>query len=130
MDETSVVHLPTAAKRKVCQPTSKAARQARKALREAQTIRFPHKSPGVRIAERRAAILIEVEHHPATILADAILKELDEETRLRVIGRLAEKRLSKAGRQAFEIASATMLNFGEQWDLLNALNEARENRVD
>lgn len=60
------------------------------------------------------------------MLAEAMLAELDEDTRLRVIGRLAMRSLSTPGRQAFEVANTTVLNFGQQWDLLNALDRAGE----
>ena len=92
------------------------------AAREGQRQTFPYKMPGVRQAEKRAAAIFEVENEPGVILAYAILAELDEATRLKVIGRLASTaRHSRAHKQAFEVANSTVLNFGQQWDLMNAL---------
>ncbi len=95
-------------------------------MREGQRQNFPYKNPGVRQAEKRAAAILEVENEPGVILAHAICAELDETTRLKVIGRLAvAARRSRAHRQAFEVANSTVLNFGQQWDLMNALAALR-----
>ncbi len=121
-----VVILPGAAEVQVKQPCNKAGRAARQVTREGQRQSFPHKNPGVRQAEKRAAAILEVEHEPGVILAHAILAELGEVTRLKVIGRLAgTARHSRAHLQAFEVANSTVLNFGQQWDLMNALAALR-----
>jgi predicted ABC-type transport system involved in lysophospholipase L1 biosynthesis ATPase subunit len=122
----NVVVLPTAPLRQVQQPCNKAGRAARAALRKDQVRHFPHKFPGTREADRRAAVLVELQQTPAVLLAEAILAELDMETRGRVIARLAKRVLSQPGRQAFVLAVTTTLNFGEQWELMNALERARE----
>ena len=122
----NVVILPGAPPTQVKQPCNKASRAARQAARESQRHSFPYKNPGVRQAEKRAATIVEVENEPGVILAHAILAELDETTRLKVIGRLAgPARYSRAHRQAFEVANSTVLNFGQQWDLMNALAALR-----
>lgn len=122
----NVVILPGAANAQVQQPCNKAGRAARRAKRESQRQSFPHKNPGVRQVEKRAAAILEVENEPGVILAHAMLAELDETTRLKVIGRLAgTARHSRAHRQAFEVANSSVLNFGQQWDLMNALAALR-----
>ena len=121
-----VVRLPSAATRKVYQPANKAGRAARAALREQQARAFPFKHHGVREAERRATVIAKIDQTPAMILAHAVLAALDETTRLKVIGTLAQRAsASDAQRQAFEVANSTMLNFGQQWDLMNALAALR-----
>jgi hypothetical protein len=122
----NVVILPTAAPRQVQQGSNKAGRAERRALRDAQTTRFPHKQPGVRQAEKRAVVIARVEQTASMILVHAVLSVLDENARLKVIGALAERAAgSEAQRQAYEVANTTMLNFGQQWDLMNALSALR-----
>lgn len=122
----NVVILPGAATAQVQQPCNKVGRAAREAAREGQRQSFPYKMPGVRQAEKRAVAILEVENEPGVILAHAILAELDEATRLKVFGRLARtERHSRAHKQAFEVANSTFLNFGQQWDLMNALAALR-----
>ena len=123
----NVVCLPTAAARQVQQPHNKWGREARAALREQQRRVFPFKLPGVRRAEKRAEVLIEVEKTAAMILAHAILAELPEETRLKIVGRLGAGVVGRAAaRQAFEVANSTVLNFADRWDLMNALEAERD----
>lgn len=122
----NVVILPGAATAQVQQPCNKAGRAARITMREGQRESFPYKMPGVREADKRAAAIMEVENEPGVILAHAILAELEEATRLKVIGRLAgTARHSRTHRQAFEVANSTVLNLGQQWDLMNALAALR-----
>lgn len=122
----NVVILPTAPSARVQQPCNKKGRAARDAMREEHRESFPYKMPGVREAEKRAAAILEVDNEPGVILAHAVLAELDEQTRLKVIGRLAgTARHSRAHRQTFEVANSTVLNFGQQWDLMNALAALR-----
>lgn len=122
----NVVCLPTAAPRQVQQHYNRAASAARRAAREQQGVKFPHRCPVDRVADKRAAVLVDVKPTPALILVQAILAELDQETRLKIIGQLAAHGAqSTPSRQAFEIASATMLNFGDQWALFNALDRTR-----
>lgn len=122
----NVVILPGAVTAQIQQPCSKAGRAARQVLRESQRQSFPYKMPGVREAEKRAAAISEVENEPGVIMANAILAELDEANRLKVIGRLAgTAQHSRAHRQAFEVANSTVLNLGQQWDLMNALAALR-----
>lgn len=109
------------------QPHNRAVRTARAALRDQQRQQFPFKSPATRLAEKRADVLMKVEHTPAMILVHAVLAEMPEETRLRVIGRLAvQGTRSRSARQAFEVANSTMLSFGDEWELMKALTAARE----
>lgn len=123
----NVVILPTALPRQVQQPHNRAVRAARATLREKQGDRFPFKYPGTRLAEKRAEVLVKVEQTPAMILAHVILAELPEEVRLKIIGRLAGwAGCSDAARQAFEVANSTALNFGDEWELMRALDAARE----
>jgi hypothetical protein len=111
----NVTILPTAANAQVQQQHNKAGRSARLVKRESQRRTFPYKNPGVREAEKRAAAIVAVESDPGVILAHAILAELDETTRLKVIGRLAgSAAYSQSHRQAFEVANSTVLNFGQQ----------------
>ena len=122
----NVVILPGAATAQVQQPCNKAGRAASQATREAQRQTFPYKNHGVREAEKRAVAILEVDNEPGVILAHAILVEMNEATRLKVIGRLAVSALySRAHRQAFEVANSTVLNFGRQWNLMNALAALR-----
>ena len=122
----NVVILPSASPTQVQQHYNQAGKAARQAVREAQPLSFPHKYPGVRAAEKRAATIVEVENDPGVILAHAVLAELDETARLKVIGRLARTaRSTRAHGQAFEVASSTVLNFGQEWDLMNALDALR-----
>ena len=116
----NVVILPTAAPRQVPQPTNRDGRLARHALRELSADHFAYKDPGLRKAERRAAILRNAGKTPGIVLAHAILAELDRETRGRVIGRLARSEGDETARAAFEFAQTTILNVGEQYDLLRA----------
>lgn len=125
----NVTILPTAANTQVQQQHNKGGRAARLELRENQRRSFPHKNPGVREAEKRAAAIVAVEGDPGIILAHAILAELDEATRLKVIKRLAgSAAYSQSHRQAFEVANTTTLNFGQQWDLMNALDRLRKGK--
>ena len=122
----NVVVLPTAATRQVQQPYNKAGRAARLALRAQQAETFPYKAHGVRQAEKRAAIIAKVEQTPAMILVHAVLSALDEPAKLKVIRTLAERAAgSEAQRQAYEVANTMTLNFGQQWDLMNALDALR-----
>lgn len=122
----NVAILPTAAIAQVKQQCNKAGRAVRLAIRENQRQAFPYKHPGVREAEKRAAAIVAVESDPGVIIAQAILAELDEATRRKVIGRLAgSAAYSQRHRQAFEVANTTVLNFGQQWDLMNALHALR-----
>jgi hypothetical protein len=125
----NVTILPTAANTQVQQPHNKAGRAARLELRENQRRLFPHKNPGVREAEKRAAAIVAVENEPGMIFSQAILAELDGATRLKVIERLAGSAdYSQAHRQAFEVANTATLNFGQQWDLINALDRLRNGK--
>lgn len=115
-----VVILPTAASRQVAQPQTREARQARQLARAAGAARFNHKFPGMREAERRAEAMQSAD--AGALIALAILETLDLGTRRRIIGRL--EALAGKGpkyRQAADLAATTVLNFGEQWDLLKAL---------
>lgn len=123
----NVTILPTAAHTQVQQQHNKAGRAARLVQRKSQRQTFPYQLPGVREAEKRAAAIVAVENEPGVIFAHAILAELDETTRLKVIGRLAgSAACSEAHRQAFEVANSTVMNFGQQWDLMNALDRLRK----
>ncbi len=125
----NVTILPTAAHTQVQQQHNKAGRAARLVQRETQRKTFPYQLPCVREAEKRAAAIVAVESDPGVILAHAILAELDETTRLKVIGRLAgSAAYSQSHRQAFEVANSTVLNFGQQWDLMNALDMLRKGK--
>ena len=125
----NVTILPTAANVQVQQQHNKAGRAARLVQRESQRRTFPYKHPGVREAEKRAAAIVAVESDPGVILAHAILAEMDETTRLKIIFRLAGAAdCSPAHRQAFEVANSTVLDFGQQWDLINALDALRNGK--
>lgn len=125
----NVTILPTAANAQVQQQQTKAGRAARMVQRESQQQTFPYKNHGVREAEKRAAAIVAVECDPGVILAHAILAELDETTRQKVIGRLAgSAAYSQSHRQAFEVANSTVMNFGQQWDLMNALDRLRNGK--
>ena len=66
-----------------------------------------------------------LEQTPALILVQAILAELDQETRRKVIRRLAAQGArSSSARQAFEVANSTMLDFADGWELMKALETA------
>ena len=118
-----VIILPTAANAQVQQQNNTAGRAARLAKRKSQRHTFPFKLPGVREAEKRAAAIVAVASDPGVIFAHAILAELDEIVRLKVIFRLAGTAdCSQVHRQAFEVANSTVLDFGQLWDLINALD--------
>lgn len=122
----NVVILPTASPRAVEQRYSKAFRAAKRSLQEGQARCFPHKMPRLRAAQQSASVLANIPPHPAIMLAQAILNELDRETRQRVIGKLAQRCAIPEGRQAYEIAKTSTMNTGQQWDLMVALEAARE----
>ena len=119
-DSTDVVRLPTAAPRQVKQPCNKAGRASRRAFREASPWPREYICPGRRAALRQAEELFGVEQTPALALALAIVAELNEEARLRVIGRVAAGG-STAARQAIALVRAETTTFGEKWDLLWAM---------
>lgn len=119
-DSTNVVRLPTAAPRRVQQPCNKAGRAARDALREADPWPREYVSPGRRVALQRAEELSSVQQTPALALALAMFAEMDEDARLRVIGRVAGSG-STAARQAIALVRAETATFGEKWDLMWAI---------
>lgn len=122
---TNVIRLPTAARRKVQQGCNRWTRAAREELREAQPWPGEYLPPGQRKAMPLAEILLHVEHSPELSLALAIAAELDEDTRLRVIGRIA-KNGSPFAREAIALVRAETATIGEKWDLLAAMERVRK----
>ena len=124
-DSTNVLRLPTAASRKVQQPCNRWGRAARKELREATPWPGEYIHHQRRAAMRKAEILISIERTPALVLALAIFAELDQDTRLRVIGQMAKGGASGEVCQAIELTSTVGTTFGEQWDLMWAMDRLR-----
>ena len=122
----NVTILSSAAPRRVEQRCTRASRAATKALRENHAHKFSFRWPGERAQDERAAILGSLQRDPAVILAHAILAVLDKDTRLRVIGQLAECAHLAEGRQAFELAQYTMMNVGQRLDLARAMDRLRD----
>lgn len=122
MTATNVVRLPTAAPRKVRQGCNRWTRAARAALREERPWpgEFIHHQR--RAALRKAETLVDIKRTPALVLALAIFTELDEDMRLRVIGRMAAGGDVPSVRQAIELAFTTRATFGEKWDLMWAMD--------
>lgn len=118
---SNVVRLPTAAHRKVQQKCNRWSRAARKELREAQPWPGEFIDPRRRLALRKAETLVRVERTPALALALAMFAELDDETRLRVVGQLARGGATEEVRQAIALTEAVGLTWSEQWDLIWAM---------
>jgi hypothetical protein len=83
---SKVVRLPTAAKRRPENNRYAAQREAKKALKEAQGIHFPHKSWWQRQEERRKEKLRQfgVERTPEMCVAIAIFEALPEDVRRKI----------------------------------------------
>lgn len=128
MNAPNVVVLPTAATRQVQQNYNRAAAAERKKLREERpwpVDRYAH--PQLREARKRAAALREVEITPTLMVLLAMLGTTPREQRAAMIEQLAPA--GGAARTAVEIIRSTLLNVGEQMDLLRAQQELADGRV-
>jgi hypothetical protein len=116
--------LPTAARRQVEQRMNNPAREARKALRAETAKRFPYRNPRIRAIEPMARAVVEYGDSAEALLIMATLERLPRDQRLDVVETLAQID-TEPGRRAFLIASTTVLNVGQQLDLMREVGRLR-----
>lgn len=120
-----IIHLPTAAPRKVKQHENRDARVARKVLRE-QTGWTAYVSPQMRLAKKRAVILDATEQTPALLIVAAMLSVMSDKDRQAVGNKLASMPLaSDAYAQALLLTTQSRMAFADAFDLQRALCELR-----
>lgn len=120
-----IIHLPTAAPRKVKQQENREARVARKALRE-KTGWTAYVSPQMRLAKKRAVILDATEQTPALLIVAAMLSVMPDTDRQAVGNKLASMPLvSDAYAQALLLTTQSRMAFADAFDLQRALCELR-----
>lgn len=128
MNAPNVVILPTAPSRQVQQNYNRGAAAERKRLRDAHP--WPvdrYVDPGMREARFRAKMLQEVQTTPTFFVLLAILDTVPREQRTAMIEKLAPAAVGGGNpRLAIEIIRSTLLNFGQQWDLLRAQQQLKE----
>lgn len=120
----NVVVLPTASRRKVEQPMNAPGRAARSALRAATGQRFPYRDPRLREIEPMARAVVEYGDSAEALVIMATLERLPRDQRLDVVETLAQID-TEEGRRAFLIASTTVLNVGQQLDLMREVERLR-----
>lgn len=115
--------LPSATARQVQQKWNKQSQAASREMKKRHASRFEYEHPGTRRARKHAAIIHETKATPGLLLAMAILETLDREQRFTVLGKLAARGRFDANDQAIAYARMSVLNLGEQFDLMNALDQ-------
>jgi hypothetical protein len=100
------------------------AREARKALRAETAGRFPYRDPRLREIEPMARAVVEYGDSPEGLIIMATLERLPRDQRLDVVETLGQID-TEPGRRAFLIGSTTVLNVGQQLDLMREVRRLR-----
>lgn len=128
--DPNVVILPTAPQRMVQQNYNRAASVERKKLREGSPFIAHYRHPQKREAMKRAEVMREVRQTPELMVLLMILESIPRDQRQGMLEKLALRAVvSPLFRQALEIIRSTMLNVGEQMDLMSAMDELANGTV-